>query len=208
MGRSSVVLEEGDVLNQEYENREEMIDHLSNRHGQILRCEFCKYNSLRQREIQIHINKMHPELGEKLSKKETPPVKKRKNPVPAESVHEENPSKKVSTAYNIDCRFCGLKFKFTNELSEHYRERHSFCLKCSKTLTDRFEMLEHLECIHQINTQCEFCTFTSMRESEIESHIRNYHGNLDNEIENSIMNIDLLGSQLEYQNDEKNRIKN
>ena len=63
-------------------------------------------------------------------------------------------------------------------------------------------MLEHLELIHQINTQCEFCTFAAMRESDIESHIREWHSNLDNDIENSIMNIDLMESQLEYQNDE------
>ena len=54
-----------------------------------------------------------------------------------ESVYEENQTKKVSPAYNIDCKFCGLKFKFTNQVSEHYSERHNFCLKCNKTFEDR-----------------------------------------------------------------------
>ena len=50
-------------------------------------------------------------------------------------------------------------------------------------------MLEHLEKIHQINTQCEFCTFTSMRETDIESHVRKCHNSLDGDIENTKMDL-------------------
>ena len=35
------------------ETRDEMIKHLTVQHGQKLRCDFCQYSSLRQREIQV-----------------------------------------------------------------------------------------------------------------------------------------------------------
>ena len=37
------------------ETRDEMIKHLTVQHGQKLRCDFCQYSSLRQREIQVGV---------------------------------------------------------------------------------------------------------------------------------------------------------
>ena len=37
------------------ETRDEMIKHLTVQHGQKLRCDFCQYSSLRQREIQVRL---------------------------------------------------------------------------------------------------------------------------------------------------------
>ena len=38
-----------------FETRDEMIKHLTVQHGQKLRCDFCQYSSLRQREIQVGV---------------------------------------------------------------------------------------------------------------------------------------------------------
>ena len=66
----------------------------------------------------------------------------------------------ISFKDEMNCKFCGIKFKFSSQLVEHYNEFHNYCKVCDRTFGDRFDMLEHLEQSHKINTQCQFCTFT------------------------------------------------
>ena len=102
-----------------YKTRDEIIEHLTNHHGQKLRCEFCQYHSLRQREIQVHINKMHLKIDGNSSKKSPP--KKRKL---SDCGTEEKSPKKVAAFEFVECKFCLHKFRFMSQLREHYNQRH------------------------------------------------------------------------------------
>ena len=201
---------------QQFANREDTIEHLIEVHQQLLKCEICDYMTLRRRELPQHIRKVHPNVNipniedyitikrRRKSRKNSTPEERHE--VSGEKMNIEPPKKraskeKIEMLYNIDCKYCSKKFRYTSHIKEHYNTIHFHCFDCDESLTDREGMLEHLAQVHKFNIQCEFCSYTSMRERDIQKHVKKCHDltkDYEFQQEYAHITLDLLGPNLDF----------
>lgn len=147
-----------------FENRFEIVDHLVTKHKQNLHCQHCNYSSLRQRELQIHITKVHPELEQEI----------RKTPQEVKKMPVKN-NKTRFDLEQLECKFCAWRFRFMTQMTEHYYQKHFYCFECQEQCSDRNKMLQHLAQAHKVQVQCDFCGFNTMKEKEVLVHMKKCH---------------------------------
>ena len=91
--------------------------------------------------------------------------------------HDKNEDK-YKAQKNMDhpwkCRFCHLKFTFSNGLEDHENAEHSFkCNQCLKGFHRKGSYERHLNSNHV--HPCDFCDLVFVNSYELETHVEDLH---------------------------------
>ena len=82
---------------------------------------------------------------------------------------------KNSRKRKFQCEFCFVIKSCSHDVRKHCFSVHYFCVSCKLQCQSKYDILDHMQDVHELQVNCDFCEFRSSDSSDLKKHISRQH---------------------------------
>ena len=82
---------------------------------------------------------------------------------------------KNSRKRKFQCEFCFVIKSCSHDVRKHCFAVHYFCVSCKLQCQSKSDILDHMQNVHELKVNCDFCDHRSIEASDLRKHISRQH---------------------------------